>query len=209
MRHYHVTHLGVKCAFALVFLAAPALVRAQGYTKFLGEPRTVPDKVTPQYHIPYNDQGFQNPKVHNTKGLVKRDVDESVIDAVNDFPGADIGTWIDQAYAATIAEFDACGGTLAANAKQVSPTNAKLYVVIEPTIFYVPQLETNAASAYYPDQKLIRSLNIYYIWSGQDAGWLRTAPDLLKWEMGNFVANEVGVQMEPRTPNWPCDAPPQ
>jgi len=207
MKKYHLTRLGVKCAVALIFVFSPVLARAQGYTMFVGGARSVPDKVSAQYSIRYNDQGFQRPKTHNTKGLMKRDVDQAVIDAVNQFPNGRIGDWIDQAFQQTVAEFEACGGGLATKAKQVSPS--KLYVVIEPTIFYVPELGVNAASAYYPDTKLIKSLNIYYIWSGSDAGWLRLAPDLLKWEMGNFVANEVGVQMEPRTPHWPCDAPAQ
>jgi len=205
MRQYHFTQLGVKCALWLIFLISPAFVRAQGYTMFLGQSRTVADKVSPRYGISYNDGGFQHPRTRNTKGLIKREVPQAVIDAVNEFPGTNIGNWIDQGFAQTVAEFDGCGGTLASRANQVSPT--LVHVVVEPTIFYVPQLGVNAASAYYPDQKLIRSLNIYYIWSGSDAGWLRLAPDLLKWEMENFVANEAGVQMEPRTQHWPCDAP--
>jgi hypothetical protein len=207
MRQYHLTRLGVKCALGLFFFVFPSFVRAQGYTQFEGNSRSVPDKATHRYGISYNDGGFQKPKTHNTKGLIKRDAPQAVIDAVNEFPNANIGDWIDQAFEQTMAEFDSCGGGLAASAKTVSPR--PVHVAIEPTIFYVPQVGENAASAYYPDQKLIRSLNIYYIWSGSDAGWLRTAPDLLKWEMENFVANEVGVQMEPRTAHWPCDAPAQ
>jgi hypothetical protein len=206
MRQYHFAKLGVKCALLLTALVSPALVRAQGYTEFVGGARTVPDRVTKEYKIHYNDRGFQEPKAHNTKGLIKRDAPQAVIDAVNNFPSANIGVWIDQAFKATAQEFRACGGSIAASSGGVSPS--QVHVEIEPTIFYMPNLGINAASGYYPDQKLIRALNIYYIWSGPDAGWLRQAPDLLKWEMENFVANEVGLQMEPRTPHWPCDAPP-
>jgi hypothetical protein len=50
-------------------------------------------------------------------------------------------------------------------------------------------------------------MNIYYIWSGPNAGWLRHARDLIKWEIGNFFAAEVRVRPEPRPDGWPCNAP--
>ncbi|HXU38116.1 MAG TPA: hypothetical protein VN937_17285 [Blastocatellia bacterium] len=45
------------------------------------------------------------------------------------------------------------------------------------------------------------------IWSSANAGWLRHARDLIKWEMGNFFAAKLGVQAEPRADGWPGTAP--
>lgn len=102
------------------------------------------------------------------------------------------------------AQFQGCG-SLANRAARVSP--ASLSIMIMPSAFFEPYYRVDVAGVYYPSTHEIKVLNIYYIWSGPNAGWLRQARDLIKWEMGNFFATELGVQAEPRPDGWPCTAP--
>lgn len=180
----------------------------QGYYRFLGDPVTVPDQTSPRFGIRYNTQGFDNPTVHRTDKMIKKGAAQCDVDAVENFPGTAnaFPQWIDDAYLQTRQEFNACGGALAANLSTVSPK--PLYITIEPTGFYVPELGYAVAGAYFPSTHEIKVLNIYYTWSGANNGWLRQSSDLLKWEMENYFATELNIQAEPRTEHWPCDAPP-
>ena len=191
----------------LIALALCIQANAQGYYEFLGAPRAVPDQVTQKYSIRHNTQGFDNPIDHNIKKMEKKGASTFAIQEVLVFPGTPdaFSTWIDDAFDQTMAEFTACGGDLAQKASRVSPQN--VYVVIEPSAFFVPEAGYACAGVYYPDRHEIHVLNIYYTWGGQYNGWLRNAKDLLKWEMENYFAMEVGIQPEPRTPHWPADAP--
>ncbi|HKV42797.1 MAG TPA: hypothetical protein VJX67_26600 [Blastocatellia bacterium] len=191
----------------LLLLTLSVEVKAQGYYQFLGDPTPVPDSTSQRNGIRYNTQGFDTPHTHQVKKMIKKGAPDSAVQAVLDFPGntTAFSNWIDDAYEQTQKEFTDCGGSLASRARQVSA--GAVYVIVEPTAFYVPELGYAVAGAYYPDTNQIRVLNIYYIWSGPNKGWLRESKDLLKWEMENYFAVQVGVQAEPRTPNWPCDAP--
>jgi hypothetical protein len=88
-----------------------------------------------------------------------------------------------------------------------------LRITIMPSAFWEPFYEVLVAGAYYPSKKEIKVLNIYYIWEGDNKGWLRHARDLLRFEMENYFAVACGIVPEPRTRDWPCDAsfvsPPQ
>lgn len=195
-------------ALPLVFFVSSA--RAQGYYEFLGSPQAVPDRYTPKYNIRYNTQGYDNPDVNWKKRwgkLQKKGVPDYAITEMANFPGSPdaIGQWIDEAFDSIRAQFSQCGGSMADHASRVNP--AGLYVIIMPSAFYEPYYKVDVAGVYYPSSREIRVLNIYYTWSGANAGWLRHARDLLKWEMGNFFGVEMKVQPEPRADGWPCNAP--
>jgi hypothetical protein len=201
-----------RSVFILAFISLLALggsAKAQGYFEFLGSPSVVPDKFSPRYGIRYNTQGYDNPGLNWTKRakkLAKRGVPEYAINEMREFPGSPdaIGEWIDKAFDEVQTDFLKCG-SLASRASRVSPRS--LYVMIMPTAFFEPYYKVDVAGAYYPSTHQIKVLNIYYIWSGPNAGWLRHARDLIKWEIGNFFAMEVGVRPEPRDGGWPCSAP--
>jgi len=202
-------HIKRGMLFVLPFVAFlfASNAHAQGYYRFLGDPQQVPDQTSKRNGITYNTQGFDKPTEHRTQKMVKKNAPQSAIDAVDNFPGDPdaFSNWVDDAFEQTRKEFTACGGTLAQRGSQVPAKGVS--ITIEPTGFYVPQLGYAVAGAYFPSNHEIHVLNIYYIWSGPDNGWLRQSSDLLKWEMENYFGTEVGIQAEPRTPNWPCDAP--
>ena len=191
--------------FTIFLLTADA--SAQGYYKFLGDSQSVPDRYSQRNGIRYNTQGFDNPTQHNVDKMIKKGADPASVQTVLNYPGSSdaVDGWVDSAFEQTKQEFEACGGSLAARGSRVSANG--VYVVIEPTAFFVPELGYAVAGAYFPATHEIHSLSIYYTWSGQNKGWLRQAKDILKWEMENYFAVETGIQAEPRTPNWPCDAP--
>jgi len=198
--------------FLMALMSLPLFAgsaNAQGYFEFLGSPRAVPDKFSPRHGIRYNTQGYDQPDVNWSKKfrkMAKKNVPEYAINEMLNFPGATdaIGDWIDQAFDDVQAQFMKCS-SLASRASRVSPRS--LYVTIMPSAFLEPYYKVDVAGAYYPSTHQIKVLNIYYIWSGSNIGWLRHARDLIKWEMGNFFATEVGVQPEPRPTGWPCNAP--
>ena len=201
--------LPIFALFLLVGLAGTT--RAQGTHQFLGEARPTGDKITPRFGIRYNTQGFDKPSFNWEKKIRKwqqKEVPGQVIEELLTFPGAPdaIPTWIDEAYRKVQTKFAECGGMLSQRAVRVSPRN--LSVRIMSSAFFEPYWKINVAGAYYPKTKEIKVLNIYYIWSGPNKGWLRHAKDLLEWEIGNFMAVESGVQPEPRPKGWPCNAPP-
>jgi hypothetical protein len=190
--------------FLLVLLGGSA--NAQGYYEFLGAPRSVPDKFSPRYGIRYNTQGFYDPGLNWEKRaarLAKKGVPQSVISQMMAFPGSPdaIGKWIDKSFYEVQTQFSKCA-SLASRAKLVSPS--LLYVVIMPSAFYEPYYRVDVAGVYYPSTHEIRVLNIYYIWDGRNAGWLRHARDLIKWEIGNYFATELRIRPEPRPVGWPC-----
>ena len=181
--------------------------RAQGTFEFLGNAREVPDQISPRYGIRYNTQGFDQPEVNWPKKIVKmqrQGVPNKIIKKITAFPGSPdaFGTWIDDAFESVRNEFTACGGQLAARANAVSPN--LIYIRVMPTIWFEPYYQTYAAGAYYPDTNEIRVVNIYYTTGGPQAGWLRLAPDLLQWEIGNYFAVQCNIQPEPRPNGWPC-----
>jgi hypothetical protein len=193
----------------VMFVLLCGSAKAQGYYEFLGSAQTVPDKFSPRFGIRYNTQGYENPDVNWKKRaakLARRGVPDFAINEMINFPGSPdaIGEWIDEAFDDVQTEFLKCG-SLASRASKVSPRS--LYVVIMPSAFFEPYFKVDVAGVYYPSTHQIKVLNIYYIWSGTNAGWLRHARDLIKWEIGNFFATEVGVQPEPRPTGWPCSAP--
>ncbi|HSB10202.1 MAG TPA: hypothetical protein VLM38_12010 [Blastocatellia bacterium] len=199
--------LALLAFMSLILLAGPA--NAQGYFEFLGSPRSVPDKFSPRHGIRYNTQGYDQPVVNWSKKLrkmAKKSVPEYAISQIIEFPGGPdaIGEWIDEAFDDVQLQFTKCS-SLASRAGRVSPRS--LYVMIMPSAFFEPYYKVDVAGVYYPSTHQIKVLNIYYIWSGPNAGWLRHARDLIKWEIGNFFATEVGVQPEPRPTGWPCNAP--
>jgi len=180
---------------------------AQETFEFLGNARQVPDQFSPRYGIRYNTQGFDQPDVNWPKKILKmqrRGVPNKIIKKIAAFPGSPdaFGTWIDDAFESVRNEFTACGGQLAARANTVSPN--LIYITIMPTIWYEPYYQTYAAGAYYPDTNEIRVVNVYYAVTGPQAGWLRLAPDLLEWEIGNYFAVQCQIQPEPRPNGWPC-----
>lgn len=194
-------------AIGMMFFYAGS-VKAQGYYEFLGSPRSVEDKFSPIHGIRYNDQGYDEPDVNwnkRTRKVAKKGVPEYALNEMIQFPGGPnaIGEWIDQAFDEVQAQFKRCG-SLANRASSVSP--ASLYVVIMPSAFFEPYFKVDVAGVYYPSTHVIKVLNIYYICDGPNQGWLRHARDLIKWEMGNFFATELGVQAEPRPDGWPCNA---
>jgi len=183
---------------------------SQGTHQFLGKPREVPDQFTPKHGIRYNTQGFDEPRAKWKKKIRtwrENAVPESIIEELLAYPGSpeSIGRWIDDAFDQVLAQFTACDGKLAKRAPQVSKT--ELSVLIMPSAFFEPHYQILLAGAYYPTPKQIKVLNIYYIWEGQHKGWLRHARDLLIYEMQNYFGVTCGIQAEPRTPGWPCDAP--
>jgi hypothetical protein len=182
--------------------------KAQGYYEFLGSPRAVDDRFSPRHGIRYNTQGYDEPDVNWAKRerkVAKKGVPAFAINEMMQFPGGPdaIGEWIDQAFDDVQAQFLKCG-SLAGRAGMVSPTS--LYVMIMPSAFFEPYFKVDVAGVYYPATHEIKVLNIYYICSGTNAGWLRHARDLINWEMGNFFATELGVQAEPRPDGWPCSS---
>ena len=189
----------------LMFFASSA--KAQGYYEFLGSPRSVEDKFSARHGIRYNTQGYDAPDLNWSKRerkLTNKSVPAYAITEMMQFPGEPnaIGEWIDQAFDDVQAQFLKCG-SLASRAVSVSPVS--LNVVIMPSAFFEPYYKVDVAGVYYPSTHEIRVLNIYYIWSGPNTGWLRHARDLINWEMGNFFATELGVQAEPRPDGWPCN----
>lgn len=201
-----------RSVFILAFMSLMLLgssAKAQGYYEFLGSPQAVPDKFSPRYGIRYNTQGYEDPWLNWKKRapkLARKGVPEYAINEMMQFPGGPdaIGEWIDQAFAEVQTQFLKCG-SMSGRASRVSPS--LLYVVIMPSAFLEPYYKVDVAGVYYPSTHQIKVLNIYYIWSGPNAGWLRHARDLIKWEIGNFFATELGVQPEPRPDGWPCNAP--
>lgn len=197
--------------FALPLMFCGGSAKAQGYFNFLGEPREVPDRYSPKYHIRYNTQGYDQPTANWEKKLhkmAKKNVPDYAVNEILSFPGAPeaIGEWIDAAFEEAQHEFIECGGSLALRARSVSVK--ELYVIIMPSTFYEPYYKIDVAGVFYPDKREIRVLNIYYTWGGANKGWLRHARDLLKWEMGNFIGSATGILPEPRPQGWPCNAPP-
>jgi hypothetical protein len=194
---------------AFIFLAICGDAKAQGYYQFLGAATVVPDQTSLRNGVRYNTQGFDAPQTHSVKKMIQKGAPDSAVEAVKNFPGntAAFSTWVDDAFDQTKKEFTDCGGQLANKALQVSAH--AVYVIIEPSAFFIPELGYAVAGAYFPDSNQIRVLNVYYTWSGANKGWLRQSKDLLKWEMENYFAVQTGIQAEPRTANWPCDAPAQ
>lgn len=199
--------------FGLLGLTALLLcgstAEAQGTYQFLGRPRAVPDQFTARHGIRYNTQGYDQPRAKwERKIRVWRanGVPESVIGDIMSYPGSPdaIGQWIDDAFDQALAQFTACGGPLADRARQVSA--ADLSVIIMPSAFFEPYYKVLVAGAYYPTPKQIKVLNIYYTWDGANRGWLRHARDLLVYEMANYFAIACGIEAEPRTAGWPCNA---
>jgi hypothetical protein len=200
--------------FVLLALASLLLcvstAEAQGTHQFLGAPREVPDQFTAKHGIRYNTQGYDEPQAKWKKKIRswrENDVPEPIIEELLAFPGSPdaIGRWIDDAFDQTLGQFTACDGKLAERARQVSATGVS--VVIMPSAFLEPYYKILVAGAYYPTPKQIKVLNIYYIWEGEHKGWLRHARDLLVYEMQNYFGVACGIQAEPRTAAWPCDAP--
>jgi hypothetical protein len=194
-------------ALICLFLFAGS-ASAQGYFEFLGSPRAVPDKFSPRYGIRYNTQGYDEPEVNwnkKLKKMAKKNVPEYAINEMLQYPGApnSIGEWIDKAFGEVQSDFTKCG-SLAGRASRVTP--GSLYIIIMPSAFLEPYYKVDVAGVYYPSTHQIKVLNIYYMWSGSNAGWLRHARDLIKWEIGNFFATEIGVIPEPRPTGWPCTA---
>jgi hypothetical protein len=199
----------VLFAFASLLLCA-SNANAQKTHQFLGPPHEVPDQFTVKYGIRYNTQGYDHPDVNWNRKIRKwkaNDVPDAIINEIMAFPGSPdtIGQWVDDAFEKTLAQFAACGGTLAERASKVSARD--VYVTIMPSAFYEPYYDVLVAGAYYPTPKEIKVLNIYYIWQGEHRGWLRHARDLLVYEMGNYFAVACGIVPEPRSAAWPCDAP--
>jgi hypothetical protein len=195
-------------ALPLLFFVTSA--NAQGYYQFLGDPQVVPDQYSPKYNIRYNTQGYDDPQLNwnkRWKKLQKKGVPDDAITEMMNFPGSPnaIGQWVDEAFEYARNQFSQCGGIMADHANRVNP--AGLSVIIMPSAFFEPYFKVDVAGVYYPSNRQIRVLNIYYTWSGGNAGWLRHARDLLKWEMGNFFGVEMKVQPEPRAEGWPCNAP--
>jgi hypothetical protein len=56
-------------------------------------------------------------------------------------------------------EFTECSAEMARKAGMVSP--GKVYIVIEPSAFFVPEAGYPCAGVYYPDRHEIHVLNIY------------------------------------------------
>lgn len=190
-------------------LLCVSTVEAQGTYQFLGRPRAVPDQFTARHGIRYNTQGYDQPRARwERKIRVWRanGVPESVIDEILSYPGSPdaIDQWIDDAFDQTLEQFTACGGLLADRARQISA--ADLSVIIMPSAFFEPYYKVLVAGAYYPTPKQIKVLNIYYTWDGANRGWLRQARDLLVYEMANYFAIACGIEAEPRTAGWPCNA---
>ena len=199
----------VLLLLAVLFLCV-STAQSQGTHQFLGKPREVPDQFTAKHGIRYNTQGFDEPQTKWDKKLRiwrENEVPEAVIEELLAYPGSPdaIGSWIDNAFDQALAQFTACNGKLAKRANKVSKT--ALSVIIMPSAFFEPYYQMLLAGAYYPTPKQIKVLNIYYTWEGQHKGWLRHARDLLVYEMQNYFAVACGIQAEPRTSAWPCDAP--
>lgn len=193
---------------AMFFCVSTA--QSQGTHQFLGKPRKVSDQFTAKHGIRYNTKGFDEPRTNWESKIQtwrENQVPEPIIEELLAFPGSPdaIGRWIDDAFDQALAQFTACGGKLAKRARKVSTTD--LSVVIMPSAFFEPYYQVLVAGAYYPTPKQIKVLNIYYIWEGQNRGWLRHARDLLVYEMQNYFGVACGIQAEPRTAAWPCDAP--
>jgi hypothetical protein len=201
-----------RSVFILAFISMMILggsVKAQGYYEFLGSPRAVADKFSPRYGIRYNTQGFDAPDVNWNKRaakLARKGVPEYAINEMKTFPGSPdaIGDWIDESFTEVQTQFMKCG-SLASRASRVSPS--PLYITIMPSAFFETYHKVDVAGVYYPSNNQIKVLNVYYIWSGPSAGWLRHARDLIKWEIGNYFATQVRVRAEPRPTGWPCNAP--
>jgi hypothetical protein len=190
-------------------LLCVSTAEAQGTHQFLGRPREVPDQFTARHGIRYNTQGYDQPRARWGKKIRvwrANGVPESVIGEILSYPGSPdaIGEWIDDAFDQTLAQFTACGGPLADRARQISA--ADLSVIIMPSAFLEPYYKVLVAGAYYPTPKQIKVLNIYYTWDGANRGWLRHARDLLVYEMANYFAIACGIEAEPRTAGWPCNA---
>ena len=201
---------GIVVFTTIVMILCVSTAQSQGTHQFLGKPREVPDRFTARHGIRYNTQGYDDPEAKWEKRIRtwrENEVPESIIEQLLAFPGsADaIGQWIDDAFDRALEQFTACGGKLAKRANRVS--KADLSVTIMPSAFFDPSYQVLLAGAYYPTPKQIKVLNIYYIWEGQHRGWLRHARDLLVYEMQNYFAVSCGIQAEPRTLDWPCDAP--
>lgn len=200
-----------RSTFILIFAASllfASSAKAQGYYEFLGSPRQVADKFSPRHGIRYNTQGYDEPDINwkkRERKLTNKGVPQYAINEMMQFPGGPdaIGEWIDQAFDEVQWQFMSCN-SLANRAFNVSPRS--LYVTIMPSAFFEPYFKVDVAGAYYPATHDIKVLNIYYTWSGPNAGWLRHARDLITWEMGNFFATELGVQAEPRPNGWPCNS---
>ena len=184
--------------------------QSQGTHQFLGKPRKVSDEFTAKHGIRYNTKGFDEPRTNWESKIQtwrENQVPEPIIEELLAFPGSPdaIGRWIDDAFDQALAQFTACGGKIAKRARKVSTT--ELSIVIMPSAFFEPYYQVLVAGAYYPTPKQIKVLNIYYIWEGQNKGWLRHARDLLVYEMQNYFGVACGIQPEPRTAAWPGDAP--
>lgn len=198
-----------KLTLLASLLVCASSAEAQGTHEFLGPPREVPDQFTAKYGIRYNTQGYDEPQAKWRKKMrIWRDnnVPESTIEEMLAFPGSPgaIGQWIDDAVDKTLAQFTACGGMLAARANLVPASDVS--VIIMPSSFFEPYYKVFVAGAYYPTPKVIKVLNIYYTWEGQNSGWLRHARDLIFYEMQNYFAVSCAILPEPRTAAWPCDA---
>jgi hypothetical protein len=207
----------VRYRTSLLLLALPLLfclqtAKAQDGFQFLGPAHEAPDQFSPRHHIRYNSQGFDQPMVKKWSKKVakmqRKGVPDWAIEQISQFPDSPdaIGKWIDEAFDQVQDTFQACGGLTAQRASQISGRD--LRVTIMSSAFWEPFYKLYVAGAYYPSTKDIKVLNIYYTWSGTNKGWLRTARELLVWEMGNYVGASAGLLPEPRPQGWPCNAPP-
>lgn len=195
---------------AILLLVVPALLAladtsgAQNLVEFLGPKYNKAIKLSPKYRIPYGDNGLNRPLEHRSKKAKKRGAPTSVLDAIRDFPGSPdaIGDWIDEAFDEAVASFSKCGGALARLARVVSPASLLGGVTIESTIWFEPALDSFLAGGYYPSTRSIRVVGIYYGTTGD----YRHAKSLLVWEMKNHLGTLAGIESEPFSPDWPCDA---
>ncbi len=192
----------MKRLMLLVVLVALHCGAAQAQKAFLGGNWPEGTKYTPTYGIPYESNGYEHPPRHKVGAAINRGASLEVQNLILAYPEVPISVMIEDGYTQALASFTACGGTLPARARAFNP--ASIHVTIEPTIWWEPTWQTWFSGGYYPDQRHIRVVNIYY----GTTGMLGYSRSLLVWEFKNAIATDVGISTEPNgSPAWPCDAP--
>jgi hypothetical protein len=195
------------CFVLLVIVCLPALTSAQSLYKYLGNGMTVPDSLSPNLGIPFNDRGFQyvsNKRLDKSEQhLISLDAPQSQIKKLMNFPQQDYGEWVESSYRSALSQFSECGGPIAAAAATFNP--ASVFVSFEPAPFTDPSLPLPSgellAGEFIPEALEIRAVAFY---KSETDGELAYLPSVMTWEWGNAIANHIGIPGEPRGANWPC-----
>jgi hypothetical protein len=211
--------ISISWTFAQAQTAPPRLTPTPGLTHFVGEG-------DPEYHETYSGITVWGRYHFNQKKTIKRRrALESLLEeqaptaAITALAIFDRLTSDEQAMMVwegtelAVSQFRSCGDYLGNRAAAVTMPP----IVLEPGPFRVPYPNgqfVDAVGVTFPNgsgfnANTIHIVNLYINLdpTAPTFSWVRDAKALSQWEGGNWIAIALSLLAEPRSANWPCDAP--